>query len=437
MYLGIAGQSLGAFIFGIIWPAFKFRDYVPLHLKKKTIFLGLLLISLWMIFPFFDMLNSFMRIPVRIQNYIDLSSMNKIIIHKSQLPSSILMTGCALVGIGMSRKSKVFKREEFRPWESFVRGAILSTSIFGLYFLIQHVTGFDYRRASLFLNSANQMESGLYRIYGLYGHTLSVSGASLALFSFWGALAVFKNNSHLHVRGSLLFLTILNLAFVLMGGGRTSAVIAFAAVIFLVLCANAKRVRAKVLAMYLFGITCVCATIFWKIGIFERVEEMFSNIRNNQYEANLTRVIFWEVYAKMLADSPWLGHGAGRIGEFIRTAYYSAEGYGHLEKQYNAHNIYLEILANVGVMGFLATVVGVVYFWKIWKKYFLSHIDDAFAMAFLLSLFANAVHGLTQNVFFDANVVAIYVVLFWMLFWESVVSLNLKSTQSVHQKLSS
>ena len=419
IYLGVAGQAAGIYIFAIIWPAFGFGGPIPPMMRKKLFQLGLLLAGMWVIFPLFDLLNIFLHGSTRVDTLLNVGEKSRFVIHKSNLPSSILVSAISLLLLSL-KKNKASGVRDIQPWRDFIQGSYYATIVFACYFFLQHITGFDFRRPSMYLSLANQMDSGLYRIYGLYGHTLSISAVSLALFVFWITLSFLKKDTDDSFYRSYIFLAALNMTFLLMTGGRTASVIGIIALLGFF--AKSYFLKGNIKKSVLLGVSIifVCSFIFWKIGIMNRVDLMISSLRKNEFEFNFTRVIFWEVYSKMFIDSPWIGHGAGRLSEFIRNAYYEFEGYGQLAKKYNAHNIYLEILADVGLFGFVFLCSSTVVFWKYWNKYFLAYLDGAIRVAFLLGFCANLLHGLTQNVFFDANVVAVYVAVFWVLLWESI-----------------
>ena len=65
------------------------------------------------------------------------------------------------------------------------------------------------------------------------------------------------------------------------------------------------------------------------------------------------RLAEWKGAAHAIAKHPFLGAGTGSNREALQTAYQEVEFHVGLERNYNAHNQYLEILIATGIMGLL------------------------------------------------------------------------------------
>ena len=105
-----------------------------------------------------------------------------------------------------------------------------------------------------------------------------------------------------------------------------------------------------------------------------------------RYELSLAA---WHVFL----DHPFLGVGPGHFAEYYSIPYGNRVGLVELWKKYRGHNLYVEILAETGVLGlasFLAIIVAIMSgLWRAWKR--LQHLGSEFAdtaMAFFLSLAA-------------------------------------------------
>ena len=100
-------------------------------------------------------------------------------------------------------------------------------------------------------------------------------------------------------------------------------------------------------------------------------------------------VAAWHVFL----DHPILGVGPGHFGEYYSMPYGNHVGLIEIEKRYRGHNLYLETLAETGILGlasFLAIILATMHgLWKIRKRlqYEGSEFSDA-AMAFFLCLVA-------------------------------------------------
>jgi O-antigen ligase len=65
------------------------------------------------------------------------------------------------------------------------------------------------------------------------------------------------------------------------------------------------------------------------------------------------RLAFWDVHWTMLKERPILGHGMNTDTAY-RTKYYEELGLGAMLKKYEAHNMYLQMAVNGGLVGLAA-----------------------------------------------------------------------------------
>ena len=116
------------------------------------------------------------------------------------------------------------------------------------------------------------------------------------------------------------------------------------------------RVFAVVLVLALAGIVIVSGLDLW-VTFLERVETIF----DTGYVANFDRLDRWLSAWEMFEDHKLLGVGYGTYGDVYE------ERYVYYEKAYwsgarmGAHNLYLEILAETGLVGLSA------FLWLIWR----------------------------------------------------------------------
>lgn len=319
--------------------------------------------------------------------------------------------------------------------QTFIYGFAIASTLFGIYFLIQHLTGFDYRLEGYTLGDNRLMNETRYRVSGFFGHPLSAAGVTLVTFTFFWTLTFSfgKQNwtaslpgfdfKHLpKVRGDRFrlltcYIALLNLSMLFMTGGRTAIIIGILVIFITPFFLRHSRITPAFRFVFLFTITiCILLGAVYS-GAHDRFIELINQFREVPHQ-NIERLVFWKVYLAMIADSPLFGHGAAHISDWVRDAYYSKLGYENFHQKYNAHNNYLEIIASIGLIGFAIFIFSVGCMLKIlsrWSK--ISGILQAIYLAILVSLAANAVHCLTQNVFFDANVLVIYFGFLWFFYW--------------------
>jgi O-antigen ligase len=127
------------------------------------------------------------------------------------------------------------------------------------------------------------------------------------------------------------------------------------------------------------------------------------------------RLAFWHVHANMFLERPFMGHGFG-ISEKYRMPYYEAIGLPDFIKPYPAHNLFLQVLVNEGLLGFS--------FFLVWIGWYLqacrTRVRSALARSvFLQTWWLFLLTGLTQNSFQDAGV-RMCLTLFCMSIWLSI-----------------
>ena len=117
------------------------------------------------------------------------------------------------------------------------------------------------------------------------------------------------------------------------------------------------------------------------------------------------RLMLW-LYAWRISKDNWL------FGVGMENFRYVKHFYGYpmplaLARQYNAHNLYLEVLADLGVVGFVA------FFWLLGRAFassWRSVRSDAardLGLGLSASFIACAVHGLVESVMFNPGVFAL------------------------------
>lgn len=408
-YLGAAGQAIGFYVFALLGMSVAClqRKVLSEENRKFLIKTGLCLLALHLIFP---VTNAFAWLFHR-ESWIVPEGINlnpKWHFHlQSQFSSSVALSGVFLVLLGYFGSAKNVKISELgnkselpenvRALNYFRRGLLLSTLLFSVYAVVQHLTGFDYRATGQTLDPQHQLSNELYRVFGFYGHPLSLSSTGLTLFVF--SLSMLGSTGRKEDWWSWFLIAFLNFYFVFAGNGRTAMFVAVCFLIYFV--SRPKNLSFGKYKKQAFFIVLVASVIlaFFTAG---RYSEIFS-------EPLPDRVLFWKVHALLFLESPFIGHGHKWLDLFLRNQSYIQHGLSALRDKFNAHQLYLEILANSGLLGFF----WIVYWVKRGKTEFVSalsknEITQPFAGAFVIAVFANLLHGFTQETFFDSNVSSVY-----------------------------
>jgi O-antigen ligase len=295
-------------------------------------------------------------------------------------------------------------------------------SVFSVFLLCQFIFGLDLKRGfQSFLPPEYRQLGGFYRVLGFYGHPLSLASVGLAL----GTCCYWKMTDRLFLNWKAsqqwLFLGVLGVFITALTGGRTSLAIC----IFLVFSAfilhfysflkYKKQASVKILALVLLPflfLKQLGQILLWlKKTFLGRFQFPSENVLSSQPD----RFKFWEIHWKLFLDSPWFGQGSGALENGLRTFAYHKYGHERLKDKFNAHNIFLESLATVGLLGsmvlLVASLFSLFYLTKIIQHNNQKETKNYFwkTFAFLsISFMVNLVHGFTQNTYFDSNVSYFY-----------------------------
>jgi O-antigen ligase len=317
---------------------------------------------------------------------------------------------------------------------SFARGLLFASILFFSYALYQHATGFSAVLKGKVLADEHRMPSGLYRVFGFYGHPLSVAGASLVWMSFSLVGFVQSTRQSNVVLGptwkTWLCVSVLQSALVYMSGGRTAFLVCLlfwmAALGILALRfalsgrsaghAHGHQGFAFPRAWFAAILTAVASLIVAGITFFPQMTQIVSTLFSRGLGGGTLgqgplgdRPFFWQVYLAMWRDSPFLGQGYFAVEHGLRTHYYVREGFASLRDKFNSHNIFLEILGISGLLGFFAYLIVCVLLWINLKVLAGLSPQRRFVLRGLgVAFVANLLHGLTQNTFFDSAVSSCY-----------------------------
>lgn len=361
MLLGVAASLLGLALF-----------FLLLHGRQKTEVefrqVGLWLLGIWWLYPLLNWLHSFMTPVEAGYPFLEFFS--------SHAPSGVLLGGLGFLFLFYRGKNEGNR-------EAFLSGLAIGLSLLLLYGFLQGFWGFDYRFEGYVLSDSERFSEERFRARGLYGHPLSLASVGLALMGYFLGLFHWEDRD-----GRYIGIAFISLLLVFLSGSRASSLIGFGtiALFFLV----------RIPLLWTFGLGSLFALILFALGIFDRLMELASW----EKMLDLPRVTFWKVHLQMFWDSPWLGHSYLHMKTFLREEYYQLLGYGDFFRKYTAHNIFLQILVEVGITGFCMIA---------WGMKEIGRIAGGKALVFSFAL--NLVHGLTQNTLYDASLVNVYLYL--------------------------
>lgn len=268
-----------------------------------------------------------------------------------------------------------------------------------LYCMVQRSTGIDWTHGFSGHLESNRFAYGVYRISGWHSHPLTLAynlmlisasaayiaimmgdGLSFSLRVCWGAVSCF----------ALLTLLFTGSRFVLL---------VFPVTLFLL---EWRRIRAYVWQISSFLL--VAGVVLWWEGSFKgRFAELFDP--SIPFSVRWSRVVYWQVHWRVFLDHPWFGVTMGGMRDALKQ-YWPAE-YSNLEIL-PAHNIFLQTLADSGVIGAFGLVGFLISFWISSRRAY-RVLGRSSGLEWMLTL--TIIVGLVQNNLRDSE----YLMALWYL----------------------
>jgi O-antigen ligase len=322
-------------------------------------------------------------------------------------------------------------------WSLFA-GVFVASLLLAVYMVVQTVTGFDYRSPTGILAVEHRQDNGLYRIFGFYGHPLSVAGVAL----FWSVMNGWLLGGWLSDRlngGTAIAEAIgwrqsawsrrwlpwvlattlaVQFLFIVLSGGRTALLAFFVMAGLLGLRLRLPQRLRRMRWLALFGALPLLSVVLYLSGALSRFQVAQNKIEKGAVVDD--RFFFWKVHLRMFLDSPWFGQGHAHLEAWVRRAYYLGMDYPRLafRKNFPAHNIFLETITDVGVVGTLALVAILVVMWRLLSAAVRSCPSARLLFViFSWGVVANLLHGLTENTFFASNIALVYLMVLWVILW--------------------
>lgn len=348
------------------------------------------------------------------------------VLTKSKFSSILGASGVLfmLIGRSIGRESagSIVTRNFLVAW--FFDGLFIGSALLLFYGVLQFITGFDFSSVAAY-RPDRIIGGGFHRIAGFSSHPLSLAGLSLALMAFCGALsfktAIFSDwDSELTVgkrlgvpvKQRLLATAVIHAILVTLSGSRMATILVLMEVVLFGLILLRRHWRHGWVKLSAMGCLLLTGAVLYKAGFIERLMALKDAQRGGDQRFN-----FWQIHWAMFKESPWIGHGRYYLETIARDQFYDRMFPAADVQRYNAHNIFLEVLAMGGLIG-CSLIVGCTVWWMR-QVHRLSELGGGLGQAFwgpwCLALLANLLHGLTQNTFFDSAVLAPYLYVVWLL----------------------
>ena len=150
------------------------------------------------------------------------------------------------------------------------------------------------------------------------------------------------------------------------------------------------------------GVLTVLLALF-AVGIWNFSPSIRSRIDDTR-RGNFERITVWAGAMEMVRERPVLGMGFGRSGHY--SEFYAQRALGAKpEFSSHSHNNFLDILATMGILGFMVFLFWwALLFYMAWKTFRLCPADERWLPAACLAgFFAFHINGLTQVNFWDGK----------------------------------
>ena len=281
-----------------------------------------------------------------------------------------------------------------------------TTPIIAAYSLHQMIYGWDFVRNEALIHSVGQF----YRAIGFFNMPLTFA----YVIGIWGCLALGQAAATKKFSFSNLLAIFSSVVCVLASSTRGGWV-AFAAVFlfsFFFFSLRQKIYSVVICAILAFG-------MLQNPSIVQRIH----SITDAKDQSNSQRLVLWQAHLEIFKDHPLFGVGYGQT-EKLLPAYYEKVNHPELKFYSYAHNIYVQALASGGAIG--AGTLYFVYFfflwaaWQVYRRDSVTPLVRRFALGSVMAQLYFYIGGLTENTFYDGEVVH-SLVLIWALTFATYV----------------
>lgn len=265
---------------------------------------------------------------------------------------------------------------------------------------------FSFFVASIYVCWQGYLGDWQVRAAGLFGHPMTYAGFCCL---FLPILAVMLFDQRMQFsrgyRIGLILCFFLGLAGLLLNQTR-GAWLAVFLVLLLISFIYLSTAKKKTIVLFL-TIFCVAGTIFLQVPALKvRLE----SITDMQMQSNTERILLWESSLKMFQDHKLMGVGLGQYSKTyndMSLGYKSTQAKEVLE---HAHNNFIHMLAENGLVGFLGFVYMFGYFiWQSLKGW--RHKRNPYDLMMIGMILAFLIQGLTEYNFGNSALMKT----FWLL----------------------
>lgn len=230
---------------------------------------------------------------------------------------------------------------------------LIYLAVYLAYAVAQRSLGIDWVHGLDAKLPPNREAYGVFRVSGFMGHPISLS-YNLMLMILTAFALVRVHGDQLSPRDRRIWAGVLALAaaILVLSGSRWPLVVIFVTLVI----GEGRRVFRH--WKWIIPLLAVGAGGLALEGtLLSRVSEIFDGSRGI-YE-RVPRLLFWRVHWDMFLDHPFVGVGFSPAMTAAKD-YYARAGFADFRELYAAHNVFLQTLADGGLLGFagLAALLG-------------------------------------------------------------------------------
>ncbi|MBP9706254.1 MAG: O-antigen ligase family protein [Oligoflexales bacterium] len=274
----------------------------------------------------------------------------------------------------------------------FLSGLLIIAGIYLIYCLFQREYGLDWSRGFAAYLPNNRLTGTSYRVSGFMSHPLTLAyNLCLILTAHLLFLKVRLASLSSPQKAAHGLLLLFLLSILLLSQSRfpfVLTIISFMAVL------SFKKAHLK----YLLPLTVFAGIALYIEGSI--IERFTHTLKFAEFD----RLKFWKVHLEIFKESPIFGNSP-KISAGTLEPFYAK--FSYRDKIYTAHNIFIQILANYGIVGFFGFLFFLVKLWQFFKTLAKSANERSIIVFFFVFVGCN----LLQNAFYDSE----FVYSFWVM----------------------
>lgn len=269
------------------------------------------------------------------------------------------------------------------------------------------------------LYSVKQSIEGIRRATAFTSNAMLYAGQLILLLPVFSAVLLAGKNIKSTKKTFFVIVTLLSMIGLLLNGTRGAWL-----AVFLALCIPVIVIARKNPRMWiglLLGVL-VCSTLALNNPY---IENRFRSINDLSQRSPAERLLVWSSAWQIFKDNPVVGVGTNNFEKVYMERYISPKA---TLKLTHAHNNFLQMLAENGIIGFCTFVFlfGYIIYSKV-KEYLKNPDTDYWSLGIALASLSFILHGLTEYNFDDPQVMRLY----WFLLGLSYVSSRIRKTESM------